>query len=55
MLSIVLLAVVSALTPSTNSATYSLIETHAGSTFFDGWIYETGYDNTSEFALFLLP
>jgi hypothetical protein len=29
-------------------ATYSLIESHAGSSFFDGWIYETGYDNTSK-------
>lgn len=29
-------------------AIYSLIESHAGSSFFDGWIYETGYDNTSE-------
>lgn len=28
-------------------ATYSLIESHAGSSFFDGWIYETGYDNTT--------
>ncbi|KAG7528351.1 hypothetical protein FFLO_06228 [Filobasidium floriforme] len=31
----------------TLGATYSLIESHAGSSFFDGWIYETGYDNTT--------
>ena len=32
-------------------ASYSLIESHTGSSFFDGWIYETGYDNTSEYSL----
>ena len=29
------------------AATYSLIEQHAGQSFFDGWEFVGGYDNTS--------
>jgi hypothetical protein len=31
----------------TRAATYSLIEQHAGQSFFDGWEFVGGYDNTS--------
>lgn len=36
------------------AAAYDLIVSHAGSTFFDGFTFATGYDNTSEFSV-LLP
>ena len=33
---------------STQAATYSLIEQHAGQSFFEGWEFVGGYDNTSK-------
>jgi hypothetical protein len=35
------------------AAAYDLIVSHAGSTFFDGWTFATGYDNTSEYLSLL--
>ncbi|KAI5449057.1 hypothetical protein NCC49_005361 [Naganishia albida] len=34
------------------AAAYDLIVSHAGSTFFDGWTFATGYDNTTNGDVF---
>lgn len=33
------------------SAAYDLIVSHAGGSFFDGWTFATGYDNTSQYRI----
>ena len=33
------------------SAAYDLVVSHAGTSFFDGWTFATGYDNTSQYRI----